>query len=371
MTTARKGPVPEYQWPLGNKSLLTETMSRVDFVREPVGDCYKFEKKPDPLPFDAMSFGQTSDDLKYLKTNLRDDSEFKNLSISMFVYPIGTPKGTLLHYVLGQEEKIRINFIMTHTVVSFRDEYANPTGLVAEEDLLKENEWNHLYIERQFESGRIKIYVNGKEKVNANDDFQKNIPMPTGGTVYLGNAVAKGASEDDQQFTGYITCFQIYTGLVPKDNINEMWKNCLQKNWKYQPPEFYLISNENLKCVSSTPPTTPAPPPISNLVTRNILGIEKEWNEFRHQFNWKTSPRTTGYFIVKAHDMKPSPFSFGIVNATDTRVCSRLCMRIEGCQSFSMDERTVDYVTCHMYNSVYGDLVADPGSKYYTIVNVN
>jgi hypothetical protein len=90
---------------------------------------------------------------------------------------------------MGPEEKIRINFIMSHTVVSFRDEYANPTGLVATENLLKENEWNHLYIERQFESGRIKIYVNGEQKVDVNDDFQKNIPMPTGGKLVIGNAI--------------------------------------------------------------------------------------------------------------------------------------------------------------------------------------
>ena len=44
-------------------------------------------------------------------------------------------------------------------------------------------------------------------------------------------------------------------------------------------------------------------------------------------------------------------------------------MRIDGCQSFAMDEPAEDFVTCHMYNSVYTDFVDDDGSKYYSIVN--
>jgi hypothetical protein len=47
--------------------------------------------------YDALSFG--TDDIHYLETELRDDLEFKNLSLSMYVYPTGTPTGTLLHYV--------------------------------------------------------------------------------------------------------------------------------------------------------------------------------------------------------------------------------------------------------------------------------
>lgn len=214
---------------------------------EPAGECFKFDRMPDGLPADALLFGPEAEDISYLKTNIRDDSEFKNLSLSMLVYPNRTPKGTLLQYVLGTEEKIRINFIMTHTVVSFRDEYANPTGLVAEEDLLEENAWNHLYIQRQYESGRIKIYINGEERVNTNDDFQKNIPMPTGGTIYLGNAIAKGASTDDQQFDGYIACFQIFTSLVKRSEIKDIWKSCRQGNWKY-PPDGKRISVYTCVC---------------------------------------------------------------------------------------------------------------------------
>jgi hypothetical protein len=61
--------------------------------------------------------------------------------------------------------------------------------------------------------------------------------------------------------------------------------------------------------------------------------------EFRQQLNWETSHRTTGYFKMKARNSKPSVFSVGIVNATDTSVCTRLCMRIDGCKSFAMDEQ--------------------------------
>jgi len=133
--------------------------------------------------------------------------------------------------------------------------------------------------------------------------------------------------------------------------------------------EFYLIPKGNVKCISDTPPPTPTPPVVQNLMTRNVLTNEKRWDEFRQQFNWETSHRTTGYFKMKARDSKPSVFSVGIVNATDTSVCTRLCMRIDGCKSFAMDEPTEDFVTCHMYNSVYSDLIADDGSVYYTIMN--
>jgi hypothetical protein len=37
--------------------------------------------------YDALSFGP--DDIHYLETELRDDLEFKNLSLSMYVYPTG------------------------------------------------------------------------------------------------------------------------------------------------------------------------------------------------------------------------------------------------------------------------------------------
>jgi hypothetical protein len=221
-------PNPEYQWPLGSKSILFETRNRNHFSKDSDEDCYMFKDGLKKFSYDALSFGP--DDIHYLETELRDDLEFKNLSLSMYVYPTGTPTGTLLHYVLGPEEKIRINFIMSHTVVSFRDEYANPTGLVATENLLKENEWNHLYIERQFESGRIKIYVNGEQKVDVNDDFQKNIPMPTGGKLVIGNAITKDTNAGDQQFHGYLTCFQIYTELIKESDIDSMWENCLPQN---------------------------------------------------------------------------------------------------------------------------------------------
>jgi hypothetical protein len=61
--------------------------------------------------YNALSFG--SDDIHYLETELRDYLEFKILSLSMYIYPTDTHTVTLQHYVLGQEEKIRINFIMS------------------------------------------------------------------------------------------------------------------------------------------------------------------------------------------------------------------------------------------------------------------
>lgn len=124
----------------------------------------------------------------------------------------------------------------------------------------------------------------------------------------------------------------------------------------------------HIKCVSSSPPPTPPPPPIKNLATRSILGNEKRWESFRQLFNWGTSQRTVAYFKLSANDAKPD-YPMGVVNATDSSVCTRLCMRIEGCNSFAMNESTEDYVTCHVYQSTDGALISDSGSKYYTIAN--
>jgi hypothetical protein len=119
--------------------------------------------------------------------------------------------------------------------------------------------------------------------------------------------------------------------------------------------EFYLILKGNVKCVSDIPPPTPTPSVVQNLMTRNVLTNEKRWEEFRQQFNWETNHRTTGYFKMRSCDSKPSAHDY-------------VCV-LKGACHFAMDEPTEDFVTCHVYSSIYGDLIADDDSVYYTIMN--
>jgi len=93
------------------------------------------------------------------------------------------------------------------------------------------------------------------------------------------------------------------------------------------------------------------------------------WIKTKERFKWKDSKRNSGYFAMVSRDNKPTSVivPIGFVNATNVQVCSRLCMRIDGCESFAVDQMTRNARPCYLYNSVSKILVNGNGAKYYAI----
>jgi hypothetical protein len=150
----------------------------------------------------------------------------------MYVKPIGKPTGTLLQYKSDSAEKIRIVFDPYDgvAVVSFRDEYDIPAGIVVAEDIAKADKWTHFVVQRSYKTGRITVYADGKKVVDEDDEFQDEITLPASGILRIGNTDPADA-DGDQQFKGFVSCLQIFTDNLKEGDIKAMQKFCLPDQW--------------------------------------------------------------------------------------------------------------------------------------------
>ncbi|XP_060081113.1 uncharacterized protein LOC132560466 [Ylistrum balloti] len=325
------------------------------------GQCFVLGEGYPGLPGGAITLSKDSS-TEYVEVNLSRREPFKDFTISILVYPEGTPSGTLFYYAKNEIEKFRLNFIYTTVVVSFRDEYDNPAGLVPVEDLLVPDQWNHLVVQRKYTDGEITIYVDGTKKIQVDDGFQDNIPIPNSGMLAVGSA----PTEPDQQFSGRIACLQVFDKiLVDKPGQpDNTWHKCLSDYWLVKPSLILLPDDDNpgQHCLAE------AVEDLSNLISLGSVFNEDKWQQVLQRFQWLDSTRNFGYFSLVSKGTRPSVYvsALGFVNTTGVNVCSRVCLRVQGCQSFAVDKETIDGVPCYLYNYVSRDLVAgSAAAKYY------
>ncbi|XP_033755349.1 uncharacterized protein LOC117338202 [Pecten maximus] len=324
------------------------------------GQCFVLGEGYPGLPGGAITLSR--DSTEYVEVNLSRKEPFKDFTISVLVYPEGSQSGTLFYYAKNEIEKFRLNFIYTTAVVSFRDEYDNLAGLIPVEDLLVQDQWNHLVVQRKYTNGEITLYVDGIMKIQVDDGFQDNIPIPNSGMLAVGTV----PNDPDQQFSGRVACLQVFDKLLTDKpgQPDNTWNKCQSDSWQVKPTLILLPDDDEpgQHCLAEVVED------LSNLISLTSLFNENKWQKVLQRFEWQDSARNAGYFSLVGKGTRPSVYvsALGFVNTTGVNVCSRVCLRVEGCQSFAVDRETADGVPCYLYNYVSRDLVTgSDAAKYY------
>lgn len=238
---AETAPSPLFQWPLGDKSGLLEVLSQGPSMQKPGNHCFHFGDNAVNIPYQAIRI--ESPTTPYLSVLLNEQNSFRDLAISMYIKSSGKPKGTLLQYNSDSAEKIRVVFdpLEGFAVISFRDEYDIPAGIVVADGIAVPDTWTHVIFQRAYKTGRITVNVNGENVVEEDDEFQDEVSLPATGQLFLGNTDPLN-SEGDQQFEGFISCLQIFTHTLNTKDIIATQKFCLPEQWNlgYQGNSFYI-----------------------------------------------------------------------------------------------------------------------------------
>ena len=106
-----------------------------------------------------------------------------------------------------------------------------------------------------------------------------------------------------------------------------------------------------------------------DLIGLHCLTGSPTWKATMRKNKWTESGRDSAYFRVASRDLIPDIRSDELmsqVNATNARVCTRLCMRVSGCSSFVVSDGTT-HMNCLLFRSTPEAVVPETGSKYYII----
>ena len=133
-------------------------------------------------------------------------------------------------------------------------------------------------------------------------------------------------------------------------------------------PVQYVEENERF-CLTSQPLTTP-PEEVGPVVTLATVMRESLWAAFMTKYDLQDSGRTSGYLKLKEVGRKPgtSDDFIGRFNATNDKICARLCMRVDGCKSASTgpNEFSLQWRECMLFDDEPVELIESPGWKLYT-----
>ncbi|XP_062583114.1 uncharacterized protein LOC134244896 [Saccostrea cucullata] len=363
-------PKPLYVWPLGDKSGLLEVLSDGPNMVNNGNQCFIFGENAKSIPYQAMKIGDPNN--PHLSVVLDEPKSFRDLGISMYVKPDGKPKGTLLQYKSESAEKIRIVFdpYDGFAVVSFRDEYDIPAGIVVADNLAPADRWTHIYIQRSYKTGRITVYANDQKVVDEDDEFQDEISLPASGTLRIGNTDPPD-SDGDQQFKGYVSCLQIFTENLKPDDVKEVSKFCLPEEWAPSSQVYFGPEDKTtgIRCKSDPPEPTTSKPSPSQPLTMTHLVNERKWEEIRQRFHWKNSEKDNAYFRLYDQNTEPVPTIANIseVNAVDLKTCARLCLRVYGCMSFAFTSTGSDVRKCSLFDLIPTKYKTKQGVRFFTI----
>jgi len=129
-------------------------------------------------------------------------------------------------------------------------------------------------------------------------------------------------------------------------------------------PDFYQESQGKM-CLSDPPGNATAP----SVVSMTVLTKGSEWENFLKSYNLQDSGNEAGYLKLLSRDQKPSSNDdfIGRFNVTSVKVCSRLCVRVDGCRAALVDNAGTQ---CELFDEDEPTLFVDsPGSKYYVLID--
>ncbi|XP_052818410.1 uncharacterized protein LOC128244446 [Mya arenaria] len=356
-------PDPLNLWPLSNVSLFSDVIGENDIIHDGNQVCFTFIEGPAELPYSVIDIEEQLE--PFLDANIKGTSPLRDLTVSFFVYPDNDEadiKGTLIHYQAEEREVMRIRMLANTFLVSFRDEYGMSAGMMYLVNFLTPHAWNLVTVTREYASGKIIVYKNGVELYNADDEFSDVISFPSTGRLRLG----KSQDPDDEDvFEGSFACVQLYEHRVPDSPQRSVAERCHPDHWNRQFHHFYQDSN-GLKCLSD-PPSNKAM--NTSVVSMTTVTKGSAWEAFLNQFDLNDSGNEVGYLKLRTRDQKPSTEDdlIGQYNVTNFKICSRLCVRVNGCRAALVDGAGTQ---CKLYDDDEPALfVDDAGSKYYIIVD--
>lgn len=143
--------------------------------------------------------------------------------------------------------------------------------------------------------------------------------------------------------------------------------------------EQRTVGGEEKYCVTDYIPRVVAEPvetevkaAVCDIVGLHCLTRSLAFQEVMRQHNWEDSGKDTSYYYLVARGRMPAPSDskqhlLGQVAATDRRVCSRLCMRVKGCQSFVYNAKHALGVECLLFKSVLEAKQSSPDTRYYAL----
>ena len=163
-----------------------------------------------------------------------------------------------------------------------------------------------------------------------------------------------------------------------RNELEYIVKDHCWKKMQYSPLAIlvYLVGDSypDKQCLTDVPPTAPPipyHPTVDNQLTMTAVVNENLWRSIRAHYKWEDGGKTSAYFNIIAANGAPyqSDESIGSVNTTDMRTCSRLCMRIRGCQTFAYlgDGFVHEWKPCVLYDKVHKSLRKDTGFRYFAM----
>ncbi|RUS78873.1 hypothetical protein EGW08_013348 [Elysia chlorotica] len=355
-------------------------MSGRDAHLPPTDQCFVFSEGYPGFPYKALTL--TGEAGSFVDFYMRGTSDLKDLAVSVWIFPIGEPQGTLLNYLCETGNVIKIAVLESLLFVSFWDEYGVSVGATAVPELLVADSWNHLVVSRQFDSGRIQVYHNGKLVDDIDDDFPNKIPLPAKGSMRLGSSQK---DKGDLSFKGRFACFQFFLAAPTLEEVQASKDYCKPDKWKIIPEialETRTIDGVEKGCVTDYVEPSDSPdvePKDCEVVDMGCLVSGVNWNWFLRKNNLKAGHRDTAYFNLINRDKIPSSSDQSILGnflATETKICSRSCLRIKGCKAYSATpvplvervESSANATTrCALYKRVAEATQAQPGAVYFAM----
>ncbi|XP_045194579.2 uncharacterized protein LOC123550210 [Mercenaria mercenaria] len=355
---------PMYVWPLANVSLYRDVIGSQDVIHDEDQKCFSFVDGPKGLPYSVLDI--EDEDNSCFDVNLKGTAPLRDLTISMYVFPHNDEadiSGTLIHYQSEDREILRIRTLANTFLVSFRDEYGMSAGMMYLVNFLTPRVWNHVTVSRKFPTGRIIVYKDGVEMYNEDDEFSDVISFPHTGKLRIG----KSQDPDDEAlYNGQFACVQLYDKVISENNQEDILNRCKPENWKTQ-DDYYFEVNDGQWCLADRPSSDDG-----SLVTLTVLSRGSLWQQFLLQNSLQDSGRNSGYLKLMSRDKRPSLNDdlIGQFNVTETKVCTRLCMRVDGCVSVLVGAPgTKGVQTCAIYDDTPVTFVDSPGSKFYILAD--
>ncbi|XP_059161919.1 uncharacterized protein LOC131945003 [Physella acuta] len=362
---------PSYVWPLGNTTVHREVMVGRDAHLPANNQCFLFSQGYRGLPYRSLTLD--GEDGDFVDFYLDGKLDFTDFALSLFVYPLGEPKGTLLNYLCHTGNVIKLAVLEGLLFVSFWDEYGVSVGATALPDLLTSESWSHILVSRHYDTGRVKVYHNGAMVEDIDDDFPNRIRLPTRGSIRLGSS----QKEEDARFRGRFACFQFYTTNPTEAEVKAAADFCLPDRWKVVPQiamETKLVNGVEKECVRNYvapfEDDEPEPKPC-DVINMACLASGLNWKSVLKKHQWTPSAKDSANYRLVERGVVPAPADglvLGEVMTVDKKLCSRLCLRVEGCKAFSSVLHTANTTRCVLYSRVAESTRAEPGAVYFTLV---
>ena len=132
---------------------------------------------------------------------------------------------------------------------------------------------------------------------------------------------------------------------------------------------MYYEERDGKSCLTNPPPDLEVT--VGDIVYTTTLTNELYWEAFLEKFSLDDSGRTTQKFKLQSRDRKSNSVDalIGQFNVTDIKVCTRLCMRVDNCQSFTVEpaDSGANSRPCSLYEDTSLSLIESVGARFYVL----